>query len=133
MKHILYILALITALMGLSTATAWSQQAEQNIERALRQGNASLLSDNMNNNVQLRINGSNVIVVKSQCEQIMEKFFRENRPSQFTYSNKGNRSESQTLQGTLQTSGGTYKVYILLKNTNSTYLIHQLRIENGTD
>ena len=135
---ILYKIMITTALTVITANTVYAQSPDQIVETAISRGDAQQLEERMNSNVQLRIQGADNIYSKEQSRQILAKFFANNRVARFSVTHRTLRDGIESIDGTLFTNSGKYSVYLLLKNgddTNSstTYLIHQIRIENGND
>jgi hypothetical protein len=66
---------------------------------------------------------------KAQAQQIVSKFFSSNAPESFNIIHQGGKEGAQYVIGNLVTSGGTFRVYFLLKKNAGKDYIHQLRIE----
>ncbi len=92
---------------------------------ALNEGNAGTLSGYLNDNVELVIGSQNDVFSKQQATGIIADFFRKNRTSSFVLLHKGNKDAASFAIGTLKTSAGTYRVYVLTRKNE----IQQLRIE----
>ena len=99
------------------------------IIEAFSKGNASLLSAYFNTQVECVILENENIYSNKQAELILKDFFEKHKPTSFTIVHKGGKEGSRYAIGTLKTNKGEYRVTILLKSTNNTELIHQLRIE----
>jgi len=96
---------------------------------ALENGNAGQLSGFMNNEVELVIGNQNDVFSKQQAAGIIADFFRKNRVSSFQLLHKGNKDVASFAIGTLKTSTGNYRVYVLTRKNE----IQQLRIEPSND
>lgn len=100
------------------------------ITNALQSGQSAQLGIKFNNTVELSINGTEGAYSKGQGEMVLRDFFQKNKPSRFIIQHKGNSGGTGTFaNGQLETAGGTFRVYILQKNSGGQYLIHELRIE----
>jgi len=96
---------------------------------ALDEGNAGAISGYLNANVELVIGAQNDVFSKQQATGIIADFFRKNRISDFVLLHKGNKDAASFAIGTLKTSSGTYRVYVLTRKNE----IQQLRIEPSND
>lgn len=96
---------------------------------ALDEGNAGTLSSYLNANVELVIGAQNDVFSKQQATGIIADFFRKNKVGGFELLHKGNKDAASFAIGTLKTSSGTYRVYVLTRKNE----IQQLRIEASND
>lgn len=101
-----------------------------NIITALKSGNMVELSKHFNANLELVILEEEDVYSKNQAQQILKDFFTKNKPADFKVLHEGGKEDARYVIGTLVTSGGSYRVYFLLKKNESKTLIHTLRIEN---
>jgi hypothetical protein len=99
------------------------------IIQALDAGKSSELSAHFNSTIELVILEEEDVYSRIQAEQILKNFFMEHRPGSFKVIFEGGKENSRYAIGTLTTSGGSFRVYFLLKMQSSKPLIHQLRIE----
>ncbi|MFH2144345.1 MAG: DUF4783 domain-containing protein [Bacteroidota bacterium] len=105
-------------------------QVPDGIFLALKSGNSKELAKYFNANIELQIIDKENVYSKAQAELILKDFFTKNSPNGFTKIHEGGKEGSKYVIGNLATSTGTYRVYFLLKESNSVSLIHELRIEN---
>ncbi|MBL7110981.1 MAG: DUF4783 domain-containing protein [Bacteroidales bacterium] len=96
---------------------------------AFQAGNATELAKHFNTSIELVILEEEDIYSKTQAEQIIRKFFSDNKPSSFTVIFEGGKEPSKYAIGKLVTSTGPYRVYLLIKENEGSPLIHQIRIE----
>jgi len=96
---------------------------------ALNTGDASQLSNYLNANVELFIENKNDVFSKNQSTQIISDFFRKNRVTGFQLLHKGNKDAASFVIGTLKTSTGNFRLYVLTRKNE----IQQLRIEPSND
>ncbi len=101
----------------------------EGIITAIRTGNASALAAYFNTSLELAVLDKEDIYTKQQAELIMKDFFIRNVPASFNILHKGGKEGSQYAIGNLETSGGSYRVTILVKLKDNKPLIHQLRFE----
>jgi hypothetical protein len=101
----------------------------ESIVLAFQAGNATELAKHFNTSIELVILEEENVYSKTQAEQIIRKFFSDNKPSSFTVIFEGGKEPSKYAIGKLVTSTGPYRVYILIKENEGSPLIHQIRIE----
>lgn len=99
------------------------------ILNAINTGNSAVLAGYFNSSLELAILSKEDIYTKQQAELIMRDFFSRNTPVSFTVLHKGGKEGSQYAIGNLVTSGGNFRVTILVKVKDNKSLIHQLRFE----
>jgi hypothetical protein len=96
---------------------------------SIQNGNDRQLSEYFNENVELVVLDHDDVYSKSQAQQIVAEFFKQNKPKQFTIIHQGGKDGPQYAIGTLTTSTGVFRVYFLLTAKGNNSYIHQLRIE----
>ena len=130
MKKILYILGFIWAVMAFPhTLSAQADMVPEGIVLSFKAGNAPELSRYVHDNVELIILDEEDVYSRTQAEQILRKFFTENKPESFRIIFEGGKENSRYAIGNLQTKKGEYRVYFLMKKQDGKPYIHQLRIE----
>ncbi len=101
-----------------------------NINEALKSGNASDLKQNMNATVELVILEKENVYSNIQAEQILKQFFSLHKPVSFQILHNGGNNNSQYYIGLLKTKTESFRIYYLLKIKDKRTLIYQLRIES---
>lgn len=96
-------------------------------------GDASRLSNYLNDNVELVLDNNNNVYSKQQTLTILTDFFKKNKVNSFQVLHQGEKEASNFVIGTLKTSNGNFRVYILMRKTNNKTLILQLRIEPSNE
>ena len=129
MKTIKRFLLGFSIVFGLSMLQAQSLEVPSSIVTALDAGNASQLSAYLNDNVELMIGNQNDVFSKQQASGIIADFFRKNRVTDFQILHKGNKDAASFAIGTLKTTSGNYRVYVLTRKNE----IQQLRIEPSNE
>lgn len=124
----LFIFFLCTFVIAFNAS--YPKDIPEGIKNAIQTGNSRELAKYFSASVELVILNVENVYSKSQAEQILKDFFQSHKPNSFTIIHEGGKEKSIYAIGTLSTNNGTFRVYILLKETNNTYYIHQLRIEN---
>ncbi|MFZ4581191.1 MAG: DUF4783 domain-containing protein [Paludibacter sp.] len=112
---------------------AQSNEISSDIISALDEGNSSDINSFLSANVELVIGAKNDVFSKQQASGIINDFFRSNKVSSFQVLHKGNKDNANFAIGTLKTSGGNFRVYVLTRKQGTTPLIQQLRIESSND
>jgi len=108
---------------------AQTSEVPASIITALDEGNASQLSGFLNDNVELVIGNQNDVFSKQQATGIIADFFRKNHVNDFQLLHKGNKDAASFAIGTLKTTTGKFRVYVLTRKNE----IQQLRIEPSND
>ena len=129
MKTIKLILLGACFLLAVPVMKAQSVEVPNEIISALNNGDASQLSNYLNSNVELFIENKNDVFSKSQATEIIAEFFRKNRINSFQLLHKGNKDAASFVIGTLKTTSGNFRLYVLTRKNE----IQQLRIEPSND
>lgn len=95
---------------------------------SLKNGDSKKLSQYFNQNVELVVLEDDNVYSKAQAQQIVSKFFSNNKPESFTVIHKGGEGAKYVI-GNLKTNTGSFRIYFLLKSNDGKKYIHQLRIE----
>ena len=128
----LFFISLLVFTASTYTA-AQTNEISSEIIAALDEGNASEINANLGPNVELVIGNKNDVFSKQQASGIINDFFRTNKVSSFQVLHKGNKDAASFAIGTLKTSGGNFRVYVLTRKQGTSPLIQQLRIESSND
>jgi hypothetical protein len=120
-KVLLYITLLFTGF-------AFSDlEVSDDIVSALKAGKASELVKYFDEKVALKIINQEDVLSKAQAEANLKNFFSKYTVKAFTSSHVSSMNkQSQYITGTLETSGGKFRVSILIRFN----LVSQFRIEN---
>ena len=123
-------LTLVFALLA-APLTGQAQQAELGqIAAAIKAGNAKALAAHFDANLEITILTQEGSYSNSQAEAVVKNFFTKNVPSDFQIIHKGDSGgNSKYAIGKLQTSNGTFRTYIYVKQKGTEQLIQQLRFE----
>jgi len=103
------------------------------IAEALNNGDAEMLANFFNTNVELVILDKEDVYSKVQAELILRDFFEKFKPQKFEIIHEGGKDGASYAIGKLETQNGTFRVYFLLKKMNGEPYIHQLRIEKENE
>lgn len=104
-------------------------QIPDQIILSLKTGNAKVLSDYFNQNVELVVLDNDNVYSKAQAQQIVNNFFSSYKPESFSVIHQGGKEGAKYVIGNLITKNGKFRVYFLLKQNQGKDYIHQLRIE----
>lgn len=116
-----------------NAATAQSATIPGEVVAAVSQGNAGRLTPFLGANVELVIGTKNDVYSKQQAVEIISDFFKKNTVNNFQVLHSGTKDSSSFAIGTLKTSTGTFRVYILTRKADSKTVIQQLRIEPSNE
>ena len=120
----------------LITATSFADYVEDGITHALHDGDAKDLSRHFDADVHIALlSRKELIYSKSQAEVIMENFFKKNKVSDYRVFHKGKLPPplddhgARYFSGTLVTSTGTYRTYLVTKGEGDKAKINLLHFE----
>jgi len=118
---------LMVLLLGFFIVQANAQQETQvinHIKTALKAGSSKDLAKYFNDMVELGIDGEKSNYSRTQAEFVVRDFFKKNPPVDVQFMFKGSSKEGlMYAMGKYTSTGGTYTVYILVKQFNGSYLI----------
>ena len=126
-KKITFIILIISGI--LSNANNTNAQIPDEILISLENGDSKKLSQYFNQNVELVVLEDDNVYSKAQAQQIVSKFFNNNKPEKFTVIHQGGKEGAKYVIGNLKTNTGSFRIYFLLKSNDGKNYIHQLRIE----
>ncbi len=129
MKTIKFIMLSLFMFCAAPLLEAQSSEVPSAVISALNEGNAGQLSAYLNANVELVIDNKNDVFSKQQATGIITDFFRKNPAKSFQLLHNGNKDSASFAIGTLKTSTGNFRVYVLTRKNE----IQQLRIEPSND
>jgi hypothetical protein len=124
MKTTLFLIAFLPVMV-------WAQPSLDGINQAIRGGNADALSPFFGPTVEVAILDVEDRYAKADALRVMRDFFAKNRPGSFAQVHQG-ESKGGNMQyaiGELKSGGASYRVYLLLQQSGSSYIIQQLRID----
>lgn len=110
----------------------WVQPDLDGINRAIRSGNAEALGAFFAPTVEVAILDVEDRYAKADAVRVMRDFFAKNHPSAFSQVHQG-ESKGGNMHyaiGELQSGAASYRVYLLLQESGSSYTIQQLRIDS---
>ena len=102
----------------------------ESITAAIQAGNAKLLAQHFDSNVDITVYNKEEMYSRTQAELVIKDFFAKNAPSSFKIIHKGASNQgSEYAIGTLVTTVGSFRTYIYIKQKGSSYLIQEIRFE----
>ncbi len=106
-------------------------QALEDVVNYFRNGNAALLAKSFDNIVTITVKSNQSAYSKTQAEIVLKDFFGKNIVKDFVVMQSGTapNNNSKYAIGNLNTSNGTYQLYVLMKLKENAYLIQEIRIE----
>ena len=114
----------------LSFSSRQNSELPAGIITALKEGNASAISQYFNPNLELVMPAAqDDIYSKQQAELIVRDFFTKYVPTNFVVLHEGGPAESPYAIGTLTTKTGSFRVTVYIKLRENKPFIHQLRFE----
>ncbi len=122
----------ILALLLLFSAGSWSAAVAQGevldyARTALRAGSARELTRHFQESVELSFEGRKTVYSRTQAEFVLRDFFQKHEPTDFQYVHQGaSREGLQYAIGRYNTSGGNFRVYLLMRQHNGAYRIETL-------
>jgi hypothetical protein len=121
MKH------LIIGLFMVLQAPAFAQEVFNPMKAALKDGDASALAKQFNQQIDVTINGNQATYSKSQAEIVFRDFFRDNPPSEFSIMHTGSsKGGLQFAIGKYTSKKINYSVLMRVKETGNARLIHEI-------
>jgi hypothetical protein len=99
---------------------------------AIKMGNASKMSDHFHQSLEMTILEKDYDASKVQATRIMESFFKNHAPTDFSISFEGTKDQSKYAIGKLKTRDGDYRVNLFFMNKEGARLIYYLSIEKET-
>lgn len=108
----------------------WAQDVVQEVSNAIKAGNAKQLATYFHPSVDLTIRQNEGTYSKAQAEQVVQNFFSSNKPTSYKSNHTGSSTDgSRYVIGRMESSTGSFRVYMLLKNISGKELIQTLRFE----
>jgi len=99
------------------------------IVKAIKSGNSAEVSKYFDNTVEITLPEKSNSYSKSQAEVVLHDFFANNRVKDFEVLHKSDNPGSQYCIGNLQTSNGTFRTTIFVKQKGDRGLVQELRFE----
>ena len=127
MKNLIFIFA-IAPLLAMSPSNNVSLDE---ITKAISNGNASALGAFFDSNVEIAVLENEDVYGKTEAVKVVQSFFSKNKPQSFSRVHQGTSkgNDSQYCIGNMNTSGGTFRVYVYMKTNGGKFLIQELRFD----
>ncbi len=123
-------IALIPAMIGIIMFLSATRDICSEVNKSIMAGDAQQLSKYLSSTVEMSVLGKEGYFSKVQAVSILSEFFKNNPPKDFTVKQGGSSSENTKFSiGTYDTSGGTFKIYYVVKKEQDNEFIHKLTIE----
>ena len=117
-------------LFGLSTILPFSLSLEQDLAKALAQGDVNTLVSYFDRNVEICMLEKTDFVSQREAKQILQTFFEEHSPSSYQQIHRGDsKGTSSYTIGLLTTQSGDYRIYLYYAHQNSKITIKEIRVD----
>tara|TARA_B100000809_G_C15136562_1_gene530856 strand:+ start:2786 stop:3169 length:384 start_codon:yes stop_codon:yes gene_type:complete len=121
---------ILTGIFLIITLVLSATPISDNLSRALKTGDSEEISRHFGASVDLSIPNNEGVYSKTQAKLILKTFFLKNKPSEFSIVHNGDsKNNSYYSIGTLSTSKGHFRTYILYKEVDKKVTILELKIE----
>jgi len=109
------------------------QNIPEGLVNAMKTGNAKNLSEFFHQSLEMTILEKDYNSSKNQATRIMEDFFRDHKPSDFTISFEGTKEKSKYAIGILKTKDQEFRINMFFLNKGEEKLIYYLSIEKESE
>jgi len=106
-----------------------AQTVPAELIEALKAGKANDVARFFHQTLELTILEKDYMASKSQATRIMENFFKEHPPTEFSISFEGTKEKSKYAIGNLVTGKGNFRLNIFFLNKDDKRLIYYMSIE----
>lgn len=110
----------------------FGQTVPSKLVAAMKEGDASHLSDYFHQSLEMTILEKDYDASKIQATRIMESFFKDHTPTDFTISFEGTKDQSKYAIGSLKTKDGQFRVNLFFMDKEGARMIYYLSIEKET-
>ncbi len=124
MKKIFTILAAVVALSSFSFINGLNE-----VINAIRAGNATGVAKYFDNTVEITLPTKSANYSKSQGEAVLRDFFANNTVKTFTIIHQGESGGAQFCIGTLNTSNGSFRTTVNLKQKGDKQILQEIKFE----
>ncbi|MFL5729027.1 MAG: DUF4783 domain-containing protein [Cytophagaceae bacterium] len=129
MKHFHKILSVLILVLGLALAASaqTSDEIVNSSKTAMKAGSSKDLSRYFSDLVELSLLGEKSSYSKAHAEVLVKDFFKKYPPVDFQYIHQGSSKEGLKYAiGKYSYNGGSFRVYLLIKQFGGDYLIDTL-------
>lgn len=123
MKRVLLTLALVLSFLGVYAADI------NPVVTAFKSGNAALLNNNMDKEVEMILPGKNKRCEGSEAIKVLSQFFEQNKPNGFSILHQVDKKENGFFVAKYTGSGSEYRVNITYRTNGNAIVIQSIRIE----
>lgn len=121
---------LLTVILFLSMFVAVKAQALEDVVNNIRGANVPGIAHYFDNLVAITINNNQSVYSKAQAEIVLKDFFGKNPVKDFVVMQSGTSGTSSRYAiGKLTTNGGSYNLYVVLKQKENAYVLQEIRFE----
>jgi inhibitor of KinA sporulation pathway (predicted exonuclease) len=127
----LYKSSFLTLILSIFLSVSVKAQALEDMVNYVRNSDVPAMSRFFDDIVTITMKGTQSAYSKAQAEMILKDFFSKNVVKEFIVMQNGTapNNNSRYAIGNLNTSNGTYQLYILLKLKDKNFLLHEIRFE----
>jgi hypothetical protein len=127
----LYKNVFLTFILSIFLSMSVKAQALEDMVNYVRNSDVPSMSRFFDDIVTITMKGTQSAYSKAQAEMILKDFFAKNVVKEFVVMQNGTapNNNSRYAIGNLNTSNGTYQLYILLKLKDKNFLLHEIRFE----
>lgn len=105
-------------------------QALEDVVNNIRSANVPGISKYFDNLVAITINNNQSVYSKTQAELVLKDFFGKNPVKDFIVAQSGTSGTSSRYAiGNLVTTGGSYNLYVVLKQKENAFVLQEIRFE----
>ncbi len=133
MKKKLFIIPVVQFMLITFIVTVNANTIPKDIVTCFKTGNAEMLSTFFYKNIELQILDDENVYSKTQAEQIVKRFFQQNKPVDFEIRHQSGKDGSEYAIGILHTNKANFRVYFLIKTQEDKQYIHQLSIKKENE
>ena len=109
-----------------------AQTVPAELVSAMKEGKASQLAGYFHQRLEMTILDKDYDASKIQATRIMESFFKDHTPTDFTISFEGTKDQSKYAIGSLKTKDGVFRVNLFFMDKEGARMIYYLSIEKET-
>ncbi len=106
-----------------------SAQSIQDIVKALKGNNISYVNQQLDNSVEITMDGKSSSLNKSQATKYLNDFFSGNKISDFKLLHQSESGNTTYFIGSMTTSGGNYRTTFFAKDNGGKITLQEIRFE----
>lgn len=97
--------------------------------KAFRDKDVAGITSQLDNQVEITVEGNNSTYNKQQASDVLTNFFRDNKMNNFKVLHQSENQGTAYVIASMGTSGGTYRVTLFTKEKSQRVLLQEIRIE----